>query len=356
MTLQPAFAAFWSWIDTVASTIVYTCDKFHRPAPVRFVEEENGYFRLELPAGEKRPDVAGIRIRVADGRISPDGADVAASLRGRRAELVFCADRFIFRTLELPERAVEFLSDIMRAQIDRLTPWQAQDVAFGWTAPVAASPGRISMTVSATPRTSIAPYLSVLEDLGVQSTSVFAAPNTREAKSPIKVLDHKGPNVLDLKHLRSAMAAVLVICGLSSIVALSLDHFLGAEFQSQRQDIARQIAARRVLLLSGGPSVKPTAQQLLEQRKRETPSSVMVLEALSRILPDHTYVTELRIEGEKLQIIGVTRDAPSLIPLIEQSRQFTEATFFAPTTSSAGDVGERFHIEAKIRPSFGAGI
>jgi len=356
MTLQPAFATFWSWIDAVASTIVSTCDRFHRAAPVRFVEEGNGYFRLEFPARLKHPDAVGIRIHVADGLISPDGADVAATLRGRRAELVLCPDRFIFRRLELPERAVEFLSDIVRAQIDRLTPWQAQDVAFGWSAPVAVSPGRISMTVSAAPRKSIAPYLSVLEDLGVQSTTVFAAPNTREAESPVKILDHRGRDVLDLKHLRSVLAAVLFICGLSSLVTLSLDHFLGEEFQSQQQDIARQISLRQASLLSSGPSAKPTAQQLLEQRKRETPSSVMVLEALSRILPDNTYVTELRIEGEKLQIIGVTRDAPSLIPLIEQSRQFTHATFFAPTTSSAGDVGERFHIEAKIGPSFGAGI
>ena len=44
------------------------------------------------------------------------------------------------------------------------------------------------------------------------------------------------------------------------------------------------------------------------------PSSVIVLEVLSQILPDHTYVTELRIEGDKLRVIGVTRDAPLADP------------------------------------------
>jgi general secretion pathway protein L len=98
-----------------------------------------------------------------------------------------------------------------------------------------------------------------------------------------------------------------------------------------------------------------SATALLEKRKHATPSSVIVLEALSAVLPDNTYATELRIEGDKLQVVGITQDAPSLIQIMEQSPHFTRATFFAPTTRAANDPGERFHIEAHIRPHFGIG-
>jgi general secretion pathway protein L len=89
---------------------------------------------------------------------------------------------------------------------------------------------------------------------------------------------------------------------------------------------------------------------VLARRKHETQASVIVIEELSRILPDHTYVTELHIDGNTLQIAGITHDAPSLIRLIEQSPHFTRATFFAPTTRAPSDPGDRFHIEARLEP------
>ena len=54
----------------------------------------------------------------------------------------------------------------------------------------------------------------------------------------------------------------------------------------------------------------------------------------------------------KLEITGVTHEAAALIQIIEQTDQFRNATFFAPTTRAPLEVGEQFHIEAQIVPYF----
>jgi len=48
-------------------------------------------------------------------------------------------------------------------------------------------------------------------------------------------------------------------------------------------------------------------------------SSAIVMEALSRALPESAYVTEIRLEKENLRIMGLADDAPGLLAPLERS-------------------------------------
>jgi general secretion pathway protein L len=354
MTRRKIAEAFWSWMNSVAGSLVALIGGIRSPRRLRLVEEGRDTFRVEISQGRRASVSLGHEVRIVNGRVGGTlPASLATALQRSRIELVLQPDRFLFRPLELPKRATEFLEGVVRAQIDRLTPWSANDAVFGWTPPNPQEKERILLTVVATARALITPYLQALAGLGAGSIVVSTIPQGLGATAaPVQVLEHSAHSALDIRRVRGALAAVLVVMGLAALIAVVADQFAADALEAQRQDLSQRISERHSSMRRDGLSGTAPAQTVLERRKRETPSSVMVIEALSQILPDHTYVTELRVEGDKLQVIGVTRDAPSLIRLIEQSPHFTRATFFAPTTRSSGDPGERFHIEARIKPVF----
>jgi general secretion pathway protein L len=353
--LKQIIDGVYRWLDSVAAMIIGIAGWFGSRRAVRLEEAERGTFVLKGAGRAQSSQAPDDRIEIADGQVVGTMPErMAAALRGSRAEIVLNPDRFVFRPLELPKRAGEFLDGIVRSQIDRLTPWTASEAVFGWAKPEEIATDRILITVAATARTLVTPLAQTLTGLGVKSIAVSTRLPGPDAV-PVKVLDETGQNALDVGRVRRLLIAVLLIAGLGAAAATVAASVIGGKLQARQDQLARQIASRRAAALGGREGsldAATAALRTLERRKYESPSAVIVLDQLTQVLPDHTYVTELRIEGDKLRVIGVTRDAPSLIGLIEQSRHFSRATFFAPTTRSQNETGERFHIEATIEPSF----
>jgi general secretion pathway protein L len=262
--------------------------------------------------------------------------------------------RFLLRPLELPARAADFVEGIVRAQIDRLTPWSASEAVFGCSAPTASGTESVTTMIAATTRKVAMTYVQAVSSFHPASVAVCTDISERDA-GRVKVFEQKARGHLDAARLSRGLSILLGVVAVGALLALVVSSWIGDSLGAQESELARQISARRAAIRAGSDGSDRSPVAALERRKHETPSSVIVLETLSRVLPDHTYVTELHLAGNKLQIVGITRDAPSLIPLIEQSRHFTRATFYAPTTRSPSDPGERFHIEARIEPKNTAG-
>jgi general secretion pathway protein L len=354
--LPPIQESFYRWIDSVASTVNGLLNRLQSNHEVRIIESAHDTFTLRAAGPGRKSNVADHRIRIMNGAIKGQlPADWAKMLRGSRAEMVLSANRFLFRPLELPRRAVEFLDGIVRAQIDRLTPWTPGEALFSWSPPTDAPNDRIELTIAATARARVAPYVQAIADLGVASVAVLTVPaDAGPDAAPIKVFEQRARGVFEIDRIRRTLLASFLISGLAAAITMGYSAFALDSLDAEQQALSQKISARRAALRAS-PEFAISAQRMLERRKQSTPSNVIVLEALSQILPDHTFVTELRIEVDKLQIVGVTRDAAALIGLIEQSPHFTRARFYAPTTRTPGDPGERFHIEAQVKPIFAVG-
>ncbi|CCE06484.1 Fimbrial assembly precursor [Bradyrhizobium sp. STM 3843] len=348
---------FATWIAAVAAAVEAVMDRLASRRRVVLQEIDGDSFTARLGSVAK-----GAGLRPVSFRLTPHGRPEPplspqwrAALRSSVVEVQMRPDQVLFREVDFPKQAADFLDGMVRAQIDRLTPWAAGEAVYGLSPPQPGPHDRIVLMLAATARAKIQPLVDLAAGLGAASISgVVTVPADETAGTTIRLFNTRlaqaGRLAISIPRL---LRGLLIGGGVAAAASFAVSAYLGARLDTELQDVQQRLNQRRAALrLNQGTS---SAELLLTQRKRSSASSVMVLEALSRALPDSTYTTELRIEGDKMQVVGLTQDAPSLIRLLEQSPQFTRATFFAPTTRAAEDPGERFHIEAHITPYFGSG-
>jgi general secretion pathway protein L len=343
------------WIEAVSRAVDAAGGWFVRPRRIRLVEGDDATFAASTVSEKGKSALSDLSFRIRDGQPQPPlPADWKAAFRGSRVELQLPQAQVMTHRLDFPGKAVDFLDGMIRAQIDRLTPWTLDQAVFGFSPPMQAGSDRIEVVLAATSKQKLGPELQLVEMLDAASVAI-SAPAQADAPAPIALLSRQlrgiAGGALNVPRL---LRVILLSAVTAAAASLLIDVYLGGSLQTELGDLQQRISQRRVALRLGADG-SASGFGLLAKRKQTTPSSVMVLEAISRALPDTTYVTELRIEGDKVQVVGMTQDAPSLIRLMEQSPQFTRATFFAPTTYAANEPGERFHIEAHINPYFGSG-
>jgi general secretion pathway protein L len=348
---------FDEWIAAVVRAVNSGIGRYARRRRILLREDSDHIFTAKMISARKGPALPEVSFRFSQGRPNPPlPTEWVAAFRGSRVEALMTPGQVWFRSLDFPKQAVDFLDGMIRTQIDRLTPWTADEVVFGWSPPSANSHERVELTLAATSKQEIQPMVQLATGAGAASIAGFAElPAAGGTPAKIKVFDQPLRGTAGRAiGVPQMLRVILLSSGLAAAASLMAAAYIGSALESEQQQLARRISERRASLRLN-PSAGGSALGLLARRKQTSPSSVVVLEALSQALPDSTYVTELRIEGDKVQLVGMTQDAPSLIRLMERSPQFARATFFAPTTRAQNDPGERFHIEAHITPSFGSG-
>ena len=349
---------FSVWIAAVARAVDAIMGRLVPQRKIWLTEGDHNVFTARMAPGGKKDPLPDVSFQLSNATPNPAlPADWQATLRGSRVEVLLKPDQVLFRTIDFPKRAVDFLDGMIRAQIDRLTPWKADDAVFSWSAPIDAPNERIELMLATTSKTRIQPLVRLANDLGAASLAAYVEPPQGQGTpEKLKVLDASLHSLAGRKIDIPRLLRVTLLCtALAAAAVLAVATYAGGALDGLQQQVQRQIAARRAALRLNQDTAAGSALNLLAKRKQATPSSVMVLEAISRAFPDSTYVTELRIEGDKVQVVGISQDAPSLIRLMEQSPQFSRATFFAPTTRAPSDPGERFHIEVHLTPYFGSG-
>jgi general secretion pathway protein L len=295
--------------------------------------------RIELvgtsPA-EGDPSLARLLGRIGRHKIAP-----------RQIVLRLGPDEVVQTHLSVPAAAGEVLEAVVRNQIERLAPWPADKAFFAYetTAAVDGS-ANLDVRLAVAARSLVEGLVADLAALGFTPGVVDCGADAATEPRLNLLAAGRGEGRRSGRLLLSALGllclAALVVGAIGMVGLAQQSRDLGT-LTAQLQELQVKSAAA----LPGQASARRLAWLAGERGKQ--PAMAVVLEALSRALPDDAWLTRLEVEQGTVRLAGNAANASALIGRIEASGHFADVQFSAPTTLAEGE-GESFTITARIVP------
>jgi general secretion pathway protein L len=88
--------------------------------------------------------------------------------------------------------------------------------------------------------------------------------------------------------------------------------------------------------------------QTFRRRLDQSPNKLVILKDLTQLIPDHTWLFQMRLSQQNLEMGGMSKSAADLIPLLEKSGWLTKTEFASPIVTDASKL-EHFKIKAEVK-------
>ncbi len=278
-----------------------------------------------------------------------------ARVRGLPRYWVLPAPAVLRRSLRLPAAAAPRLRDVVGFEIDRQTPFEPgqvhYDVREGDTLP----DGQLQVELVVIPRPALEQWLQQSGSWAGQLAGVDADDGSGQ---PL------GVNLLPVSQrfvARDPMRRWNLLLGAAAVVLLAL---AGNQLLLNRERAADQLREQVNAAARDARAVAAEREHLqrlvdgaafLEEKRTAQASTLEVWNELTRLLPDGTYLEKLSVEGRTLQLIGLSREASQLVPLLQASPLWTKVNLTGVLQADGGAGGrDRFTLTAELQPLPGA--
>jgi general secretion pathway protein L len=269
-----------------------------------------------------------------------------------RAEIVLRlpADKALYKTVVLPSMPAEELASAIYYQIDRQTPFTSADVYFDHRVlRTSAEDRRQSVELVVVPRAVVDPLRRRLAELGLAPAVVDVRRSEMDARPEFNLLRSAAET--------KARPATIFVNGALAVATVALlavaVHVPLEQRRAVSANLRQELAAvRREADTVGKLQVEIERLRneagLVERQKQAQPPLAVVLEELSRLLPDHTWLFELQLNGGTVKVSGYSSAASSLIQLLDESPTFKTPRFNSPVTADQETGQERFNLSVDL--------
>jgi general secretion pathway protein L len=282
------------------------------------------------------------------------GRVLAEAMRLRspaRATVLRLAPEEVMQTaVTLPAGVRDVLDRVIRNQLERLTPFTTDQALVAYTvAATEPAPGQIGVDLWVTGRERVEGLLRLLSEAGIDVGRVDSGTGTDSGPGYNLISRDDEERRRRERRWAGGIKAVAVLALLMAAAAGGTWGYLHTQREAQRAAIAARLAEASALANPQDAESRRQRQAVVDARRNAQPMVVM-LEALSRALPDTAYLERLEARDGGVTISGKAEDVPALIGPLEAVGAFDQVQFAAATTRREGESIDTFSISARMKP------
>lgn len=265
------------------------------------------------------------------------------------------SEQVLSLSFSLPLEAHKNLHEVLGYELGRHAPFKVEQVYYDYS--VLEQRGdeqKIWLSVVVVPRNQVEPMLTTLRAWGlspdiitvnepspdgtvscsISRLNLLPAAEREREKSPLNLA------------ARVLMLSALLLVATLVAYPLLLQEMRIAELQDRVAALRSEAA--NVQTMQQELERAATESAFVTERKQQLPEVLDVLNILTQVLPDDTWLERFEMKARRIRIQGLSADASSLIELLENTYLLHDVTFDSPVVRDPRVERFRFQIVAEL--------
>jgi general secretion pathway protein L len=275
-----------------------------------------------------------------------------ASNRNVDIKVLLPQHRTLRKVLEMPSVAEPDLRQALLFEIDRQTPFQPESVYFDYRI-LARQPElkRLTVELTAAPRAFVEGVLERIQGWGVQPSAVDVLSDTEGNGLGLNLLKASDEDSRQKTSRAATVLTVVILLLLGAVLYIPVQQLAALDQSLQTIVEKEKETAKHTMAVRGELDQTIKAARFLDERKKSVPSALVILNELTRALPDNTWLLTFSQNNSEVKITGYSAAAAELISAIDAVPLFNKPAFTSPIVQDPQQKSERFEILFNLNPS-----
>jgi general secretion pathway protein L len=276
-----------------------------------------------------------------------------------KVEIELSEDQLLRHQILLPLAVEPTLNEVLRFEMDRLTPFNATQIGYTWRLiERIVERDKLKVELVIVKRDYLSQLLARGTQLGLSVGAVYPTATGGEAKErALYNSDRPRENLLP-DSLQAASEALWSPSNKRLLIAALLLFSTIIIYPISRQNGLIEELETEIDLISGAAQVAGEKQRLLAayldgyelvvSKKNKGPAKIEIIKRLTEYLPNNTWVSRLVADGESVLLKGESLKSSGLIETLDEAEIFENVEFVSPVIRNSTTNLDRYEIRLRL--------